>query len=62
MTTEGLQGRSEGTLPGYPHADVVRQGDDGGHGCGKLHLGPDKSIVVVHITCHQSDEDEGQQV
>lgn len=49
-------------LPGYTHADVVRQGDDRGHSCGKLHLRPDKSIIMVHITNHQSDDDQGQQV
>lgn len=52
----------ERTSPGYPHANVVRQGDDGGHSCGKLHLRPDKSIITIHITGHQSDNDERQQV
>lgn len=49
-------------LPGYSHADVVGEGDDGGDGCCKHGLWTEVLVLTISVAKDQSDQYEGKQV
>lgn len=56
------QSKNTNTLPGYSHANIVGQRNDGGDGCGKLSLRAEVIVFMVSIADNQSNQYQGQQV
>lgn len=50
-----LSASEKQALPGYTHANEIRQRNDGGDGRGKLGLCADVSVFMVNIANNQSD-------